>query len=432
MMASSYESLKIEVICSHTEPEEEETEEEEETDFEYRTYRIRKSGTYKTMEGIVFDFNPNEESPQEDGAYLPLASQSDDYPGADSYKDAYSSGFFAGITIEVDNVVLNLNGKTLKMSEYFYYQQRWFTTIQLTTQYFLPEQGFGNFGGDPKMASNVGLISHYVIHGNYNNNIKITDITVKHFETHGIQFDGFNNIEMTNVNVGPTSSKAYFTGEYAHMHMLLAFNYAAKGEKVDSNDESYDSFVKAVNLFVNEKNRYLPNGCAQYGIFLNTFGASVFTYNLATNFYSTTAKLKNINIYGMSHNMKEYVRMNEPDSVNIMVNPFVAPVNVEELFVDTSEDGLKAPMYKGNIVIGVLIASNEFTNSCDFLGAQVTRCKFLDAWAQNDDPSLLVEPDWEYVQIGCNSDVMIHSGRVCCVCSDSYSRLHCLSGIFCA
>ena len=32
------------------------------------------------------------------------------------------------------------------MSEHFYFQQRWFTTIELTTQYFLPEEGFGTFG----------------------------------------------------------------------------------------------------------------------------------------------------------------------------------------------------------------------------------------------------------------------------------------------
>ena len=78
--------------------------------------------------------------------------------------------------------------------------------------------GFGNFGGDPKTASNVeikngvlGLTSHHDIHGNYNNNIKITDVTAQYFETHGIQFDGFDNIELTNVNVGPTSDKVFFT-----------------------------------------------------------------------------------------------------------------------------------------------------------------------------------------------------------------------------
>ena len=46
----------------------------------------------------------------------------------------------------------------------------------------------------------------------------------------------------------------------------------------------------------------------------------------------------------MNHNMKEYVRINEPNSANIMVNPFVAPVNVEELFLDVSDNGLRTPL----------------------------------------------------------------------------------------
>ena len=162
----------------------------------------------------------------------------------------------------------------------------------------------GNFSGDPKMTANVevknvilGLPSHHGIHGNFHNNIKITDTTVKHFETHGIQFNGFNNIQMTNVNVGSTNGKVYFTGEYAHICMLLARHRqiaeeialscengeikddsyiqfygrdkatmreiaheielemnAVEDEQVSGNDQSCDSLVKAINLIVNEKN----------------------------------------------------------------------------------------------------------------------------------------------------------------------------------
>ena len=61
-----------------------------------------------------------------------------------------------------DSVVYFHKYTYLKMSDYFYYQQRWFTTIELTTQYFLPGQGIGNFGGNPKMASNV-IIKNGVI-----------------------------------------------------------------------------------------------------------------------------------------------------------------------------------------------------------------------------------------------------------------------------
>ena len=81
-----------------------------------------------------------------------------------------------------------------------------------------------------------------------------------------------------------------------------------------------------------EKNGYLPNSGAQYDTFSNTFGASLFTYNLATRVHSTTATSKNIKISGMSHNMKEYVRMINPKNVNIVVSLFAATVNIDELF----------------------------------------------------------------------------------------------------
>ena len=55
----------------------------------------------------------------------------------------------------------------------------------------------------------------------------------------------------------------------------------------------------------------------------------------------------------MSDNMKEYVKMIEPKSVNIIVYPF-APVNLEELFADTSDDDLAIPTRSGNIVTDAL------------------------------------------------------------------------------
>ena len=50
-------------------------------------------------------------------------------------------------------------------------------------------------------------------------------------------------------------------------------------------------------------NNFLPSGGAQYGIFLNTFGASVFTYNLIwiQTFIVVKRNLSNVQIYGMSN-----------------------------------------------------------------------------------------------------------------------------------
>ena len=126
-----------------------------------------------------------------------------------------------------------------------------------------------------------------------------------------------------------------------YLIILASFNYAINGQQVSTDDDNYDSFVKAVNSFVNETNGYLPNG-AQSGIFLNTFDASVFAYDLVLNFYSTTATLKNIKMNGMKHNMTENIRMDEPTSANIMETALVASINVEELFADTRDDGLQS------------------------------------------------------------------------------------------
>ena len=141
-------------------------------DFTEGTYRILESGTYIIMEDIVFDFNSG--TGNEIGAWLPHNDQANLYPGAEDnhWRDPYFMGFFAGITVECDNVVIDLNGKTLSQSIEFYYQQRWFSLIELSSQPFLASQGPGFFGPSPVFSTNVeifngrlGLTAHHGIHG---------------------------------------------------------------------------------------------------------------------------------------------------------------------------------------------------------------------------------------------------------------------------
>ena len=82
-----------------------------------------------------------------------------------------------------------------------------------------------------------------------------------------------------------------------------------------------------------------------------------------------------LNLFGFdcSSIVLRYVRifndelMIEPKSVNIIVNAFAAPVNVEELFADTSDDGLNS---EANIITDALTAGDIFERhfcSCCFL-----------------------------------------------------------------
>ena len=95
------------------------------SDFEEGTYRIRKSGTYIIMEDIEFDFNAGDlNDPNTEWAWWPREDQSKEYPGAYKTRDEYFMGFFAGITIECDGVILDLNDHEIRMSKAFMNRSR--------------------------------------------------------------------------------------------------------------------------------------------------------------------------------------------------------------------------------------------------------------------------------------------------------------------
>ena len=210
-------------------------------DFNDGTYRITNPGYYKIMEDITFDFKSNYDSPNSEGAWFPTVDQISEYPGAGQARDAYYYGFFAGITIECDDVTLNLNGHTLQQSLAFMTQQGFFSIIEVGSQPFLPGQGIGFFGANPALPNDIiiqngilGLTSHHGIHGNYNKNVLIENIQVKDFGTHGIQFNGFENLVLRNVEIGPSTKQAYMTAPYTHGRAFLSTALKIAEENVES------------------------------------------------------------------------------------------------------------------------------------------------------------------------------------------------------
>ena len=431
-------------------------------DFTEGTYRIQTCGddednkvTYKVMEDVIFDFNADYDNVNSDTAWWPHESQNseEEYPGAGGYFDTYFLGFFAGITIECSNVVLDLNGHTLRMSDSFYHQQRWFTTVTLLSQYFLPGQGIGMFGASPTFASNVlikdgtlGLTSHHGIHGHFNKNVVISNVHVRDFETHGIQFNGFDGITIDNCEIGPTSSMSYFKGEYGHGRTLLkrfrtaaehypdteirfrgrdssttmpeivdelekelnmAYDYVVNGKKFDEDDESW---ISAKSLFIDNTN--LPNGAAMYGIFLNTYGASVLTYNLNSYFYSYNAVVSNTKIHGLEHAMNEYTRIQYPNSGNLFMNPLHAPFDAQQLLGELTEDyDFDNPKYYGSLMTDACLALSKLeNNNWPLLQAQLLIDDIMLDWVFEGDKSE-DEVDFSYITVGCNTDAMIHSGK---------------------
>ena len=317
-------------------------------------------------------------------------------------------------------------------------------------------QGIGNFGATPSFASNViikdgtlGLTSHHCIHGNFNKNILIEHIACKDFETHGIQLNGFDHLTIRNVEIGPSSTKSYFRGEYGFARALLPRLMKVADENPDRKirfdqredevtmSEMTEELIRKTNLlfdyvyngnepiitsmseekdWMNIKEVFynpsgLPNGASMYGIFLNTMGESVMSYNLNTNTFSNQAILENIQIHDLRHKMTEYIRvstktMNPYGSVYL--NPLAAPYDATQMLYSLKEeDLLSRPRYKGTIITDIMFALSEFTDNWDYLQSQLIFKDQTLPWAKGEDLTALNDN----LMIGCNNDVMLQSGK---------------------
>ena len=433
-------------------------------DFQYGTYRILKPGIYNIMEDIIYDFNPgldmNHPNSEYDDSWWPNSNQSDIYPGAYDTRDEYFMGFWAGISIETDNVTLNLNGYELKMSKAFYYQQRFFANIALKSFVFSLNQGPGIFGANPKFPNNiiikngiVGLSSHHGVHGQGNQNVLIQNVHVRDFETHGIELSAFKDVVLRNVNIGPSSNIAYLNGEYTYARftiqrldrikkdptkftgkhefpiqfagrdttleltdiienlresMDMAFKHVMGIERYDDNNEKW---MKAKKLFVNDDG--IPYGAVMYGLFLNLYFANVFQIHPSMK-HSKNALIENVEIHDLVHKTREYYRLDKYHDTPYS-NPYNAGFDAESLLgIDVINMGYgnqdwTTIQYRGDVLIDAHIAMDIATD--DWGEKQLL---FIDTNFRN---WALGKYSWTndefggYPYIGCNGDRMTHVNK---------------------
>ena len=159
--------------------------------FNEGTYRIIKPGIYKLTEDIIF--NPNEKND-----FQPTAQQIEQNL---FNKKTFALGFFAAITIESNNVIIDLNGFEIKQSEKHYKRQRFYANIELGNSPFTPKNGPSDFGDVFKPCENIwvtngtlGKSSHHGIHGNNSKNLCFTELNIIDFEVGGISLNGCNNV----------------------------------------------------------------------------------------------------------------------------------------------------------------------------------------------------------------------------------------------
>jgi hypothetical protein len=283
-------------------------------DFLNGTLRIRKPGIYILQENIVF--NPNESHD-----FSPTSSQISSGLYPENMSGPYHLGFFAAITVEVDNVIIDLNGFTIKQSELHKLQQRFYANIELANSPFIPNQGPSSFiGVGGYRAANKILImngtidstSHHGIHANTANNVVLHNLKFHNFEVAGIALNGTTNAVFNNIIVENNDKNIPVLSTYSQARFIRKFLNSAFERHPDlklTNEKTISNIITNINNDLNSTfnqfklNKTIPNNYFKnlnseydgnvYGIVLNVNGVVINDFIRER----TTDMIGNENIY---------------------------------------------------------------------------------------------------------------------------------------
>eukprot|EP00397_Hematodinium_sp_SG-2012_P001292 GEMP01001293.1.p1 GENE.GEMP01001293.1~~GEMP01001293.1.p1 ORF type:complete len:1534 (+),score=257.94 GEMP01001293.1:277-4878(+) len=212
------------------------------SDFNHGTFLITKPGYYKLREDIEIRYSED-----------PTNTTS-----------PYHYGWTTGIAISAEqNVVIDLNGKTMKMSAKNHRQMRFFNMIQLNDKIF--PSGFARFTGDLVSAARVVIfssarkpgvlkqITHFGIAGIRNTDIVIRNLRVESFEVGGISLADVRNVFIKDVDIDNTDLVVrwepyfYVMGQLRRrLHQLVAANgkSTAEGQRWQSKLDFVDDKLR--------------------------------------------------------------------------------------------------------------------------------------------------------------------------------------------
>lgn len=264
------------------------------------TVRITVPGYYKLNSDITFE-------PNIDNNFQPTDKQitSGQYPMGK--EGAYHLGFFAAITIESDDVILDLNGYKIEQSEKHSIMQRFFSIIELASSPFIPKQGPSSFSNKNNFKpSNTVLIkngrlgrsSHHGIHGNSMKNILLMDLDINEFEVAGIALNGAEDSILKNITIHDNDQKIPVLSNFSQAIFIKPFLKKVKKQfpnaslNLISGSKNIDTIISELNnsieytknelynnrelddnnIFKNKSGLYDGNA---YGIVLNVNGVVI-------------------------------------------------------------------------------------------------------------------------------------------------------------
>jgi len=407
------------------------------SDFADGTYRILQPGIYQIMEDIEFEMNSGDHAnPNEEGSWYPREEQEREYMGSGgTFIGPYGMGFFAGFAIESDDVVIDLNGHSLSMSRTFHHQQRWFSIIEVGSKAFISGQGPANFGPYMTYANNVeikngviGRSSHHGIHANGFENLYVHDVVIRDFEVAGMALNGFINVRLERIEVGPVYTEVPVMGVFTQSRIMLPrlrnimernpegtvtiadrpssltaadlydelvaqmdimFDHNINGVDYEDMDEDPERIAAARDLFENKNG--LPSSSTAYGIFMNSYGASVFAISGSPG-HSDGVVVKDVHIHGLYKDPWEVPR------IVLTKGPFNDIMD----FTRHSDDGLRTAnsKYIGSAYTDVQYAINSLASDWGVLGHSVMGDSVIE-WIEKGEP--MGTP-----KMICNGDIMLH------------------------
>jgi len=192
-------------------------------DFARGTLRVRAPCKLVFVEDVAFDPNP-------DNNWQPTDAQrrSGDYP----HQSGFALDFFAAMTIESDDVLIDLNGHELRQSRAHTLQQSFAQLISLGTGPFVPGEGpvdfsdrefdAGFFGPSNVVIRNgrLGANAHHAIHGNAGANIYIHDVEMESYRVAAIALNGAANVMIRDCTALGTDVEVPVRGTYSQARFL--------------------------------------------------------------------------------------------------------------------------------------------------------------------------------------------------------------------
>lgn len=362
-------------------------------DFKNGTYRINNPGIYKLTENIIF--SPNDSIYTSVNCqdlinvldnFHPTELQLNEYP-----KPPYQFGFFAAITIECDNVIIDLNNFSIGQSKMHYIHQRFFSCIELNKSPFIKTQGPSDFGdatgnnGDfPKYIyiknGILGRTSHHSIHGNGNKHVLLENLIIKDFEVGAIAINGGENIICRHINITNSLqdvpinflySNALYTRRFLYQlwesnpdAFLLVNgtnNQSIKKIICDLQEEMIDQvYLPLINnmeitseLFKNESK--LPEGNI-YGIVINGLGVVVhdFVINNKDMIGNKNIVIHNISLSNITSFPREILTLTDDQGIH---KGSVGNIMPYLLITDTDNGNI----YKPNVIANATVILAKYS-----------------------------------------------------------------------